>query len=392
MWHVTADRQLTCDVCAHPIPNGEYCISDLPEKLPKSVAREEYRHFHLDCQECKRAGAESASCYQLLASMLITDKARQESICLFCGHAILEGEDQLEDYFFLRDGGSRMAAQQGPGALISALVNGKNVNPTGFSQLIHQLKVKFSRAGLGSSGGHRKLPEAQEFYRISIPRPVRNLGEAGVFTRGKHASHKISKLNAPHLANDPKNIIWESSKANLKRGSRNMTRLEIARANGINAARSAKIVGTAAAARAAKGAAWAALIELPVSLVENGIYVYRGEKTKQRALKDTGTDVAKAGITGGIFAGGIAVAVAVGAGPALAFAGPVLIPAGVGFFAISSGSRIRRAWKDGLTRVDLDFHADRINADAETNCYQAFAEWVSSFPVGEISAEQREDA
>ena len=392
MWYVTAGQQLTCDVCDHLISDGEYCISDIPEELPKSAERDEYRHFHLDCQECERAEAESASCYQLFASMLVTDKARKESTCLLCGHAILEGEYQHEDYFFVRDGGSGLAAQQGPAALISALVNGKNVNPTAFSQLSHQLTIKFSRAGLGSGGGYRKLPETLEFYRTSIPGAIRNLGEPGVFTRGKDGSHKISKLNAPHLADDPKNIMWESSKANLKRGSRNMTRLEIARANGMNAAHTAKIVGAAAAARAAKGAVWAALIELPVSLLENGIYVYRGEKTKQRALKDTGTDVAKAGIAGGIFAGGITIAVALGAGSALAAAGPVLIPVGVGLFALSSGSRIRRAWKDGLTRVDLNFHATRTNGDSEINCYQAFAEWVSSFPVRDTLEEEREAA
>ena len=393
MWHVTSGRQLTCDVCEHLIPNGEYCISDLPEEPPKSAARDEYRHFHLDCQECEWAESGSTvSCYQLFASMLVSDKAREASICLFCGQPILEGEDQLQDFLFVRDGGNGFESRQGPAALISAVVNGKNVNPTAFSQLSHQLNVKFSRAGFGSRGGHRKLPEAQEFYRTRVPGPIRNLGEAGVFTRGKHASHKISKLNAPHLANDPKNIMWESSKANLKRGSRNMTRLEIVRASGINAAHTAKIVGATAAARAARGAGWAALIELPVTVVENGINVHRGKKTKEMALKDIGADVAKAGIAGGIFTGGITVALALGAGPALAAAGPILVPVGVGFFAISSGSRIRRAWADGLTRVELNFHATGTKEDSEINCYHAFAEWVSSFPVRDILAAEREAA
>ena len=380
MWHVTAGQQLTCDVCDHLIPNGEYCFSDLPEEPPKSAARDEYRHFHLDCQECEWAESGSTvSCYQLLASMLVSDKAREESICLFCGEAILESENQHQDFLFVRDRGSRLEARQGPAALVSAAAIGKNVPPTAFSQLSHQLKVKFSRAGFGSSDGYRKLPEAREFYRTSVPSHIRNLGEAEVFTRGKDASHKISKLNAPHLANDPKNIMWESSKANAKRGSRDMTRLEIARANGANAAQTARIVGGTAVARASKGAAWAFMMELPVTVVENGINVHRGKKTKEIALKDIGADVAKAGIAGGIFTGGVTVALALGAGPALAAAGPVLIPVGVGVFALSSGTRIRRAWKDELTRVDLNFHASRTIGDTETSCYQAFAEWVSSY-------------
>ena len=392
MWHVTAGRQLTCDACDHLIPTDEYCISDLPEKLPKSVARDEYRHFHLDCQECERAEAESpTSCYQLLASMLVSDKARAETICLFCGHTILEGEDRLQDFLLVRDGGSRLEAGQGPAALISAVANCEMVNPTAFSQLSHQVKGKFSRAGLGNSrGGYRNLLEAQELYRTSIPGPVRNLGAAPQLTNGKDASHIISVQNAPHLASDPKNIIWESTKANAKRGSRNMTKLEIVKANGVNAAQTARIVGGATVVRATKGAGWAALIELPVTVVENGINVYRGKKTKEMALKDIGADVAKAGIAGGIFAGGITVAVALGAGPALAATGPVLIPVGVGLFAFSAGSRIRRAWKDGLTKVDLNFHANRISGDTEINCYQSFAEWVSSYPVREVLTEESE--
>lgn len=390
MWYVTAGQQLTCDACDHLIPNGEYCISDLPEQLPKSLTRSKHRHFHLDCRECERGDSEvSASCYQLFASKLASDPAVEETVCLFCGLAILEGEYLYQDFFFVRDDGSRLEHGQGPATLIATLAKGQKVNLTGFSQLSQQIKNKFSRAGLNNSrGGYRNLLEARGFYETSVPGPVRNLGESAAkqFANGKDASHKISVQNAPHLARDPRNIIWESTKANAKRGPGNMTKLEIVKANGVNAAQTARIVGGATAARAARGAGWAALFELPVSLVENGINVYRGKKSMEKGFKDTGTDMAKAGIAGGVFAGSTTVVVALGAGPALAAAGPVLVPIGVGLFALSAGSRIRRAWSDGVTRVDLDFHVDCFNGETEINCYQAFAEWASSYPVQEILA------
>ena len=78
-------------------------------------------------------------------------------------------------------------------------------------------------------------------------------------------------------------------------------------------------------------------------------------------------------------AAGTTAAVALGAGPALATAAPVLVPVGLGIFAVSAGSRIWKAWKDGLKRMELHFHSGCLDNKAAGNCYQDFANWVSSY-------------
>ena len=415
MWQITADQELTCDGCGHQIRPGETCISDLPERPPKKVAaRAGYRHFHFACPECNPLPGERIfvgrqaqsltrlsqpalvespkSCYQVFAAQRAAERAKSEMVCMNCGHWILEGEEVLQDCFYIRDSGGRRKDEgdggQGTAALLTAMVKSKPVKPASFANFSYSTVKKFKRGGLGEGrGGYRSLAEAEEFYQTSVPGMVRNLGEEPViqFTGGKEASHIESVANAPGKVRDLRNLLWESGKVNAKRGSRNMTRMEVIGARAVNAADAVKIVGGAAAKNAGKGAAWTVLFEFPVSLAENGICVFRGKKTGKAAAKDTGKDVATAGAAGGAMAAGATVAVAMGAGPVLTAAAPILVPVGVGIFAISSGSRIWQAWQDGLTRVELNFHARC--PDCETGCYDSFADWVSSYPVAETSAE-----
>ena len=359
----------------------------MPEHLPKKVNRRDYRHFHMECPECNGpADGLPKSCYEVFAAQLRPEKAKQEAVCLFCGHLVLEGEELLQDFFYVRDDRRKhddIENNQGPAALLVALAKGQQVKPAPFlSRLSRPMQNKFHIAGLGRGrGGARGPAAAQEFYRSSVPGSVRNLGEGPVrqFTNGKQASHIRSVANAPSQARNSANIIWESAKANTARGSRNMTKLEVVGARTANAAHAAGIVGAEAAKRAGRGALWTAVLELPVSLVENGINVSRGKKTREDALKDTGKDVAKAGVAGGAVAAGTTVAISLGAGPALLAGGPVLVPVGVGLFAISAGNRIWRAWQDNLARVELSFHSTCPDCEPDENCYAAFAEWVSAY-------------
>ena len=394
MWHVTTDQQLTCDGCGHQIPPGEGCISDLPEQLPKKTAREEYRHFHLNCSECSPEVAEShQSCYPVFASQLVSERAGQEMVCLDCGHLILEGEEFVQDFLYIRDaGGGRngdLESGRGPAALLSALVKSQPVKPAPFARFSPQVVRKFMRAGLGNGRGSRSFQGARQFYQNSVPGAVRNLGEGAVnrFTQGKQASHIESVANAPGKIRNPQNIIWEPAKANVKRGPRNMTRMEVIGARAVNAADTAKIVGTATARNAGRGAVWTVLFEFPVSLAENGLSLFRGKKTREEAVKDTGKDLAAAGAAGGAIAAGTTVAVAMGAGPALAAAAPVLVPVGVGIFAVSASSRIWRAWKDGLALLELNFHKSCPDCEIDSGCYASFADWVSSYSAEETPQE-----
>ena len=395
MWYVTTGQPLACDSCGDPIPPGDPCISDLPRQLPRNIARRDYRHFHLQSPKCSPAdAAPSWSCYQEFSTQLVSERANHEMVCLGCGHAILEGEEYLQEFLHIRDDGKNadgLENESGPAALLATLTRGRPAKPASFPDLSRQTAAKFRRAGLGNGRGIRTEAEAGTFFRTSIPGPVRNLGEDAVkqFTKGKEASHIRSVANAPGQARNPANIAWESARANGKRGSRNMTRMEVVGVRTTNAADTVKIAGRAAGKSAGKGAAFAVLFEVPVSLAENGISVLRDKKSRREAAKDTGKDLAAAGAAGGVIAAGTTVAVALGAGPALATAAPVLVPVGIGVFAWSASSRIWRAWKDGLNRLELNFHAGCPACEPSCNCYEDFADWVSSYCAGGSPTETR---
>ncbi len=111
-----------------------------------------------------------------------------------------------------------------------------------FGELPMALKVKFAAAGLTDSW--RIMPLAESFYESSVFQVIRNLGKDAVveFLDGKHASHIKSVYNYPELAIENSNIIWEAAWKNLSRGSRDMTGIELAKANAANIIDAAGIV------------------------------------------------------------------------------------------------------------------------------------------------------
>ena len=84
-------------------------------------------------------------------------------------------------------------------------------------------------------------------------------------------------------------------------------------------------------------------LEGVVSLGENMIYVYKGARTREDALKNVGEDVLTRVAVGAVGGFGISVAVSLGAGPALATAAPVLVTIGGSLYAISTYRRIKTA-------------------------------------------------
>ena len=214
-----------------------------------------------------------------------------------------------------------------------------------FNELSAGLRWKFRLAGLGNGRGIRTPAQAEQFYLRSVPASVRNLGEKAVeqFLKGKQASHVESVANAPGKAKTLGNTVWEYSKNNTQRGSRNMTRAQQLGVSIRNGAHAAGLVAKSAAVNAARGVALAAVLEAPVSVAENAIHVMKGKKAKEDAAKDVAKDVGKAGVAGGVVAGGITVVAAMGAGPMMTVAAPIVGTVGLGVFAFSSAWRIRRA-------------------------------------------------
>ncbi len=206
---------------------------------------------------------------------------------------------------------------------------------------------KFMRAGLGNGRGFRTPGQALKFYRSSIPAPIRNLGAEKWFLKGKDASHIKSVANAPYFAKDPANLIWEFRIFNKLRGSRNMTFLEQTAIRGVNTAHTAVIVGRSIAYSAGRASAVSVLFELPVGLMENGIYIYRGKKTKDQAARDVLRNAKDAAISGALGGAVTTGAIAIGAGGIMggiiASAAPVLVPFGLAVFGAGAAFRIGKA-------------------------------------------------
>ena len=222
-----------------------------------------------------------------------------------------------------------------------------------FNDLSPTLKAKFAVAGM--RGAWRPVDVAGEFYRAGIPFPVRNLGEETVFAfvEGKHASHIEAVANAPGRMMDTANIVWERARDNLARGAADMTPLELAKANALNALHATGIVMTEALQTAAVAGCIGMALEGVVSVTENLIYVYKDEMTVQQGGRRVLKDMLKKGKAAAIGGAGMTVVVALGAGPALATAAPVLVTVGGVLYVVSAYSRIKTALDSAEQQPEL---------------------------------------
>ena len=227
-------------------------------------------------------------------------------------------------------------------AVGAAFLRVENMVPS-FSDLAPSVKAKFAMAGL--RGAWRPVEFAQGFFEEGIPAGVRNLGENAVlkFVQDKHAGHIKAVANAPELMMEHATIVWERAKDNLARGAADMTPMELAKANAINAMDAAGIVAGQAIQTAATAGAIGMALEGVVTVAENYIYVYRGEKDVDEGVRDAVTDIIKKGGASAVGGIGLTVALSLGAGPAIAAAGPVIVTVGGATFVLTAYKRIKTA-------------------------------------------------
>ena len=381
MWVLKLEDEISCSGCDHAIFDGELCFASIPAQIPKGERRDDYPHFHLSCPGC----VSDISCYQAYASKRPSFVFRGRRECVYCSHSIHSRDLAIRDVrYFLEYGGGN---QKKVGSAFQAFMDGRANSPARFQNLSAASRVKFKEAGLGGKRGIRTEAQAEQFLNSSVPAPVRNLGEGAIrsFTKGRHASHVESVANAPSKAKSPGNVVWESAKSNIRRGSNNMTKPELIGASLKNGAQATKIVAKGVAMRAGRAGAISAALELPISAVENGIHVARGGKNFKEAARDVAADTAKAGVVGGIFAGGLTFAAALGAGAAIAAAAPVATAVGTGVFGASTILRIRRAMKDArVGRESLYFHAGCSECDTVHTCHELFAAQVALYALDSL--------
>ena len=212
-----------------------------------------------------------------------------------------------------------------------------------FSALSPAVKAKFALAGL--QGAWRPVDVAQAFFEEGVPSAVRNLGEDAVlkFVEGKHASHIQSVFNAPERMAEHANIVWEAAKDNLSRGATDMTAMDLAKANALNVLDATGIVMNQAVRTAATAGCIGMALEGVVSIAENYIYVYKGEKDTEEGVRDAAKNILKRGGASAIGGVGWMVALSLGAGPAISAAGPVIVTVGGTTFVVAAYKRIKTA-------------------------------------------------
>ena len=361
MWPMIAEPGLRCAECRHTIQPGRLCLSDLPEETPAGVSRSDFRNYCIGCAQCWAQGKHA--CYvRHLDSSKNTGKTPRSLPCARCGRRIGAGEKAAVEIYFdwpkvVEDGESSADKWSALGeATIAAgadtLIRG--IPDGSFDKLSHGLQQKFQNAG----GVYRPLHEAESFFQDDIPYPVRNLGEDAVKdywgwhgateTYSKDASHIFSKKNELDYANNNNNIVLEDSGINRARGSDNMTELELRQARHTNAIDARGIVFRDCLETAKMTAFYSALLEAPVSVIENMIHYHKGRKTGEEAIKDAAKSITMRAAIGGAVGFAVTGAVALGAGPLLVTVAPILTIVGLPLYGFSALKRILNALKDGL--------------------------------------------
>ena len=376
MWPMIAETSLRCNECNHSIEPGRLCLSDLPEEIPVGVSRADVRNYCIGCPRCRARGKHS--CYLLHLDSPASSGTTPRSLpCARCGRRIPGGEKASVELYYewpvatgdgyeSNKGRSAIAGAATISASADLLIRG--VPSNSFENLSSDLQQKLSRAGLGGDLGTRTEVQAQAFYQETIPHTIRNLGQENVwrYLDGKDASHIQSVHNAPSLARDNSNLVWESSDINRARGSENIMPGEISRAQAANTFDVSAILFRECLETAGMTALWAALLEAPVAAIENHLDYQRGKKIGDEAVKDAAKAVASRAAVGGAVGFAVTGAVSVlGAGPLMVTIAPYLLPVGIVFYGYSVLKRLQRASAHevppGMVKVGTYFCSPRCH-------------------------------
>lgn len=374
MWKIVAEEGLVCKECYHPIPTDAECLSQAPQELPDGVRRRSFENFCLRCQKCS-ARSEETPCYvRRLGHMFARKSLVEEDVaCAHCGVSILEGKRALVQAFYTwpstpeavaEDEAEPSANLGGVTPSVAAAARGSASGE--WSSLSAETQRRLTNGGLGSyRGGPRTPTEAEQFYRTSVPRHVRDVGNSAVreYLDGKEASHITSVRNDPSLARDPSNIVWEDTASNRSRGARDMTAGEKHAARMGNVRDAAKIGGKEAIRRGVRGGLVAGAMELPVATVENYFHWRRARKPGAHAIRDTAKST---GTTAGM-----ACLVSATAFLVPISLGPLAMPITVAGMAMWAGKAIHRI--AGAARPDLPLLVYRVYICSERACRSGFA-------------------
>ena len=190
-----------------------------------------------------------------------------------------------------------------------------------------------------------------KLYNKRIPAGVKLAKEDIVkFIKDHDVSHIKSMKNNPAKAGDVDNVVFELSSKNRARGSRNMSRAEVQSARFNNTITGIKCGLKTTVSTAAKGALFGALLELPITCIENAFHIRNNRKSVKEACIDATKDI---GITAGV--AGTTAAAFTGLSLLGVTLGPAAIPLVIVGGAVYTWSATDRIWKalDDTTKKRL---------------------------------------
>ena len=386
MYRLIAEDDLFCSECLHEIPFGAPCLSQVPVEIPMGFHRRSYDSFCVDCVTCRIKGRKEPCFAWWLARPYAPRKVAGDGVrCGYCSAAIPEGTRTAAQKFYVwvdaddvDDGPDQTCAHKGGPHAGGPTVGATASMPTasGWESLSFRTRLHFQKAGLGGHRGFRTAAEAQRFFERSVPQQVRNGGDRAVqdFLRGKDASHIKSVHNAPRLAKEPGNVIWEKASKNRTRGAENMSKADRLMAGADNLKSRLRAGVKAAPRSAAKGGLFALAMEAPVSGAVNLLHWKRGRKTGRTAAMDAAKDTAVATVIGGGAAAALTV-LPLSMGP---LGVPVAV-AGGALWVYGSASRIAKA-----ARHDLPLAEMQVFFCKDGDCGSRFVEAVSTSDSGDL--------
>ena len=119
------------------------------------------------------------------------------------------------------------------------------------------------------------------------------------FLKTHDVSHRISIKNDPTKSGDINNVIFESSSVNRARRSQNMSRTEFRKAQSDMAIKGVKYGIKNTVGAVTRGMLFGALLELPITVIENTLHVKNNGKAMKTASVDAVKDVGKNALLGG---------------------------------------------------------------------------------------------
>ena len=358
MWPALApDDALTCAECRHRIPAGRPMLSELPNPAPPSMDYQDFAAYCLGCPQCQSQGKHACYVRRLERQPVLAATPRSLP-CARCGLRLPAHEKAPAQVYYewptATEAGlnrplpkvTKFAGIAGTGGVSAGAADALTNPIPGFADLPAELQRAFLTRGM-RNGMERPIHEAQLAYQNMIPDSVKVQGPdaiAKAIDSSKYDfSHRLSAHNHPDQAASGLNVRLEDRGLNRAQQEADMTQQQWDSLPHQNFVDSNAVVAQECLNAGLRSGFYAALLEAPVTAIENYLLVKRGRRTEEEALRAAAQDIKARAVQGAIAGCGIKLFVMAGGGAILAPLSPILIPVGLALYGHQAIKRIMRA-------------------------------------------------